>query len=88
MFASRFIDVARIAPRSFVRQMSAHRGTPAEMRADVNRWRNISIGKFFLASLTCAQLSLVSASFGQTSRNQSESTQKEYFHCTHELNLV
>lgn len=60
MFASRFVDVAKIAPRSFVRQMSAHRGTPAEMRADVNRWRNISIGKYLATSLTRAELSLVS----------------------------
>ena len=34
-----------MASRSTFRQMSAHaRGTPAEMRADVVRWRNISIG--------------------------------------------
>ena len=45
MFSQRFSAVAATAVRSSVRQMSHARGTPAEMRADTMRWRNISIGK-------------------------------------------
>lgn len=48
MFASRFANVAGVTAKSYARQMSAVRGTPAEMRADTMRWRNISIGKELL----------------------------------------
>jgi hypothetical protein len=45
MFANRFVKYAVTAPRASIRLMSGHKGTPAEMRADVNRWKQISVGE-------------------------------------------
>ena len=45
MFANKFVKYAVTAPRSSIRLMSGHKGTPAEMRADVNRWKQISVGE-------------------------------------------
>ena len=45
MFANTFVKYAVTAPRSSIRLMSGHKGTPAEMRADVNRWKQISVGE-------------------------------------------
>ena len=52
MFANKFVKYAVTAPKSSIRLMSGHKGTPAEMRADVNRWKQISVGEINWPSLS------------------------------------